>query len=360
MKPLAKGSIGARACLLPIFCAALILVALDAMGEGHRKGSTSGEVQKGHSRAPAHELVLRGAAALQLGEVEEAEHFLGEALKIDKMNGEAMNLLGKLNFLKRRHDAAEQYLLGALKVARNDVAAHLLLGKVKLAQKKKAEAFEHFQEASELEPQNAEAKLLLGYLRDDKGLIKTKSADLAELAYSTSITRGEFAKLLMSELPQVRSFERGAGVPVLSDVVGTGLEEVISEVVVRGLIAPYANSTFAPYAPLKWGEMALAIETMLAKAGLKIDELRLGAAPKGDYKIDEFNLYHRAAVLLSLLGIIDQAGEVGRSSISGAVSGQDALLALERLGQYLTSKGLADGQGTRVQSSEGNLIIQGQ
>lgn len=342
MKASAKGPIITLALFILALCASSIIAGIKASAQEPQNVRPSGDSLEGAPRLPAREFILKAAALLKIGEIEEAEDLLSKALKVDARNGEALKLLGKVNFLIKKYDAAEQYLHNALKVSRNDVAAHLLLGKVKLAKKKKAEAFEHFQEVSERDPQNSESRLLLGYLRDDKSLLKPKSANLADLAYSTAITRGELANLLINEVPQIRALGKSVGAAILSDIAGAGVAQAAQAVVERGIMPPYPNLTFAPYATLMRGEMALAIEAVLARAGVKTEELRPGRASAGDYGADEFNVYHKATVLLSSLGLIAPSGGPGGDLITGAVSGQEALSALKRLDQYLLSKGMSD------------------
>ncbi len=117
--------------------------------------------------AADHPVILanRGAALLELGELEKAESDLERALTVDPDNGPALAALGLIRMRQDRYVAARGLLEHAVEVAPDRAQVRVYLAACKNNQGSRQAAIAELEEALRLEPDHAQARQLLEELR---------------------------------------------------------------------------------------------------------------------------------------------------------------------------------------------------
>lgn len=255
---------------------------------------------------------------------------------------------------------AEQIYRQALKRTPSEPVLHALLGGVLAKEKKWAEALAEFQRQVELagpsEPsvdaQRHIVEALNGLGRTDEARALSErlnapavsDADLARSARelddlgrwgadiarfraiesALSITREQFAMLMVRYFPQISDLPRTA--QIMTDVQESWASAEIQTVVALGILDPLANHTFQPARIVTRGEFAMAMSRLTRV---------VGATPSGAPPIPTTDLASSSALYQDVqlvLGYgmlsLDSAGKFG---VDGPVTGKEAVSSAVQL-----------------------------
>ena len=114
---------------------------------------------------------LMGAALSGLGQLEESDKYLRQALNLDEGFHPTLRFLGLNAFQRGKLEEAERYLQRFLEHAPDNDAAHLLLGQIALAREDFAEAVDHLGYSTRLIEGNASLQLVLARALSGDGQI---------------------------------------------------------------------------------------------------------------------------------------------------------------------------------------------
>jgi tetratricopeptide (TPR) repeat protein len=294
-----------------------------------------------------------------------------QVLTINPNDKTALFYLGELAFAGRDYTGAADFYarLLALDTTRTDIQAkrqkavllstESLLQTAALAEQEKryADAEQLYRRAlgvvgrnGEIERKIAEALVNLGRTEEARGLmdrLRTEGAtdpgyeskiseleDLGrwgpELAFyrdirsANSLTREQLAAIIVRYFPQVAEFPQSP--QIVTDVQDSWARPEIQLTVGTGLIDPFPNHTFQPSTSIDRGLFALSMSRLIRMLG--VSPVNPPPVPAAD--VDSSNAIYRDIQLVlgaGLMGLEDS----GSFNVSGEVSGEEAVRAVERL-----------------------------
>jgi tetratricopeptide (TPR) repeat protein len=258
---------------------------------------------------------------------------------------------------EKRLLAAEELYRQTLGIAPHEPAFHARLAELLAKEQKWDEALVHYRTQLELggrspgvERNIAEALMNLGRTEEARDVLdrlrKEGSVDegldakvneledlgrwgndiesFREIKSTRVLTREQLAPLIIRYFPQVSEFRQTP--QIVTDTQTSWARTEVQIVVGVGLVDPFPNHTFRPSAPITRGEFALAI-ARLARL-LTVSSSDAPPIPLSDLG-SRNALYPEIQLVLSHgLMALDSAGNFG---INGEVSGEEAVLVMERL-----------------------------
>lgn len=300
-----------------------------------------------------------------------ANDFYSRLLAIDKTRidieakREKALLLATDNLLRNAAQAeqenhladAEQLYRRALEMAPREPALNGRLAELLAKEKKWEEALAHYRTQieiagrnSEIEKNLAEALMNLGRteearevlerLRNEGTLdedLESKVNELEDLGRwgseidfyrdiksASSITREQLAAIIVRYFPQVPEFPQNP--QIITDIQDSWARPEIQVSVGTGLIDSFPNHTFQPSNPVTRGLFALSMSRLIRLVGVSPDDAPAGPTP--DVTLDD--ALYRDVQLVLASGLMDLE-DSGSFDVSGEVSGEDAVRAVERL-----------------------------
>jgi tetratricopeptide (TPR) repeat protein len=138
-----------------------------ALGELSLWGPQIMVLDRMNAITPDHPVILanRGAALLEIGELENAEKDLEKAIEVDATNAPALATLGLIRMRQDRYVGARELLERAVTVAPDRAQVRVYLAACKNNQGDREGAIGELEEALRLEPRNAQARQLLTELQ---------------------------------------------------------------------------------------------------------------------------------------------------------------------------------------------------
>lgn len=240
------------------------------------------------------------------------------------------------------------------------------LAAIERAQGDADSALTHYQRANALDPSDAPSLVAMAELLADKDdfdpALKAYAAALAlepnprveearaklaaraeiarlpaeyrAISTAAQITRGDLAALIGQRLVNLLNATRPRDVGVITDIRGHWAERWILSVARAGVMDPLPNHTFQPRGVVRRADLAQAVSRLLAKvAVVSPAEARRWTNARGRFPdMAASHLAYPAASVATASGVMTTAADGGFQP-NRAVTGEEAIAALDRLGQ---------------------------
>jgi tetratricopeptide (TPR) repeat protein len=240
-----------------------------------------------------------------------------------------------------RLDEAIDHVNRAIALDPSDASAYLLQADLYEARGQWEEAIAALERARDRDV-TADLEARLEALRRRVALARLP-AEYRAIGAGDRVTRGDLAALLGVRLESLlREGPRRDSV-LVTDVRNHWAQPWIMTVAAAGVMEPFENHTFQPRAIVRRGDLARAVSgalTLIARRNTALGRA-WSAARQTFGDLAPGNLYYPAASLAVVAGVLD-AAPGGRFEAGRAVSGTEAVQAVERL-----EKLAADAGGSR-------------
>jgi tetratricopeptide (TPR) repeat protein len=229
---------------------------------------------------------------------------------------------------ENRLTEAEAYYRQALSLAPNEPTLHARLADLLVKQNKSEEATAERKAVEDLIPHLA-AKVITpegGAVDDLEDLGRWGSEiDLFHRIRDTeAITREQVALLTVRYFPQVTEFRQ---IPrIITDLQNANSTSEIQVAVAVGLMDPLPNHAFEPASPITRGDLATTLARLSRLIGLSGDQ----TSPVSPQDLGPTNALYPDIQLVLSSGLLT-LGNAGSFDVSGYVSGEQAVSAVERL-----------------------------
>ncbi len=223
---------------------------------------------------------------------------------------------------------AEQSYRQALTVLPNEPSLHERLADLLTRENKSDEAAAERKAAQSLMPNSGGSATGItspdADTIDDLGRWGGDMARFHEIRLTQSLTREQLAVLLVRYFPQVAEMRQVS--QILTDIQSSWARPEIQIVAGIGLMAPLPNHTFEPSTRVSRGEFALTLARLMRVLGLS----KTAAPPIAAPDLDPASATYTEVQMVLSSGVMALANS-GSFSISGDVSGKEAVNAAERL-----------------------------
>lgn len=285
--------------------------------------------------------VALGGSALSRGDYAAARDAFTRAVEASPESGFLHRDLARVAAELGDDDEALARTARALELDANDAEAWALQGRIKARRGDVEGGLADLRQAARLNPD----------LPDVADTIASLEADLAEarlpeefraIPTNPTVTRGELAALLAHHLPALLTPRRPA--VLITDARRHWAQSAILQVIRAGVMTEYANHTFQPAGIVSRGDLAVAVDRVLAlvagRAPAQASRWRAARTPFPDLRPGHV-LYGPASRAVAS-GVLD-VSEDGRFNAAERVSGAAAAAAIARLTALVEQAGLDTG-----------------
>jgi tetratricopeptide (TPR) repeat protein len=277
-------------------------------------------------------LVAEARGARQRGDLEASRTAWARAVEASPDSADFLRELAQLERQAGQLDAALTHARGALLLDDGDAATHALVGEIESARGNLRPALDAFQKAASREPR-PEYRARVEELERRVDLAAMPEA-FRTIASRGAVSRGDLAALLSVRLEPFLASSRGQAIPLMTDVRGHWAQRWILDVARAGLMEVFPNHTFQPGTTVQRSDLARVVAQLFTR--VQAADPALAARWRGrSLEIADVaagNPLREAADLTVEAGVLG-LDPGGAFSSTRAVSGQEAIAAVERLAE---------------------------
>jgi tetratricopeptide (TPR) repeat protein len=273
------------------------------------------------------DIIEAARAAAAAGRLADARVAYGRAIAASPDSAFLHREIGVLERRQGDADTALRHLRQAVELDPSDAESLTDIGAVLEQRRDYAGAEDAYRKAASLEP-SAELTARINTVAELAREARLP-AEYRAIAASQQISRGELAALVGVRFERLLAATPPREI-VMTDVQNHWAAPWITPVARAGVIEPFENHTFQPNARVRRGELAAAVSRLLSllAAGNPTLRERIAERPRIADMATTHLSYTAAAVSVAagVLPLID-----GRFQVSRAVSGEEAIQAIERV-----------------------------
>lgn len=276
-------------------------------------------------------LIEAGRRARATGRDQDAVRQFEQALALSPESTMILRELAQAHVAAGRLDDAERYARRVVQIEPGEGEWQALLGDVLEAAGRYADAAEAYERASKLEP-NPDWDVRARQLRERAEVAALPPA-FATVATAPVITRADVAAYIGIHLRALIEGAPARGASVATDVRDHWAEPWILAVTRAGVMAPFANHTFQPAAPVRRGDLAAVVAELVRladAAGARGDLAAWQAARPQFADLSAANVFYEPASLAVAAGAMS-ADAAGRFAPTADATGADLDAAVRRV-----------------------------
>lgn len=275
-------------------------------------------------------LVGDARAAGQRGDLDAARTAWTRAVEASPESADFLRELAQVERQAGRSDAALAHARAALLLDGGDAPTHALVGELEAARNNLRPALEAYQQAAARDPR-PEYRTRIAELERRIDLAGMPEA-FRNIGGRGAISRGDLAALLGVRLERLLARSRGQAIPLMTDVRGHWAQRWILDAARAGVMEVFPNHTFQPGTTVRRSDLArvVALVHERARAADPAAAARWRTRPVEITDVAAGNPVREAADLAVESGVL-ALDPGGAFSATRAVSGQEAIVAVERL-----------------------------
>jgi tetratricopeptide (TPR) repeat protein len=275
-------------------------------------------------------LVGEARAAAQRGDLDAARIAWTRAVEASPDSGDFLRELAQIERQAGRVDVALTHARAALLLDGGDAPTLALVGELEAARNNLRPALEAYQQAASRDPR-PEYRARIAELERRIDLAGMPEA-FRTIGSRGAISRGDLAALLGVRLERLLARSRGQPIPLMTDVRGHWAQRWILDAARAGVMEVFPNHTFQPGTTVRRADLARVValvhERVRGADPAAAERWRGRAVDNTD--VAAGNPVREAADLAVESGVL-ALDPGGAFSATRAVSGQEAVVAVERL-----------------------------